>query len=228
MRSLLLFLLLVFSTQLLTVTADIYLQSTNELVYKFNDDTDVVGDTLKLIHNYTKPNGEIIAQDIAYFIDDKLVKGVTKLYPMEQTGEIEFLGEEIRLSFDDQGKKKSKTIDAVPTTIAGPMLNNFIIENWEILFKGDIVKYYLPAPEYLALGRFYLKKIETSKHQTANSVVYKMKPTNIFLKLFIKASYFVYDIDLRRIKAIHGTTILPIFRDGKWHKTSEVDIYFND
>lgn len=225
-------LLLIFIPFLLsaadTFSAEVYKQDTDPpllLYYQYND-YEIQGETEVLSHYYLLPDSSEAVTEKAFLRDGKLWKYNSNFYVTDEFSEIIVSDDEISISYTNNGKTKSKTFPFNDKLLVGPLFVEYLVSKWDELITGETVKFRLPASDLLTTAGFYLKKIENSPYEKPGTVVIKMGVSSIFLKLLIKSSYFVMDIDTKKVQEIHGLSILPHQDNGEWKKTTNVNIYY--
>lgn len=195
------------------------------LYYHYSDQKNL-DDQEILYHYYLLPDSSEAVVEEAIIENGELKKYTANFFISNEQSMLELKNRKLTVTYTKDGKTKSKTLDFDDTLLVGPLFVKHLVANWNNLIAGETVKFRLPAADMLTTAGFYLKKIDNSEFQKPGTVVIKMGVSSIFLKLLIKPSYFVMDTDTRRVKEIHGLSILPHKKDGEWKKTTNVEIYF--
>jgi len=130
------------------------------------------------------------------------------------------------MRFQKNNETNSKLFDFPDDLVVGPLFNHFVQENWQTLLNGSNLHMKLPAPGVMRIAMFTFRKVN-SDYAGERQVAFKLSPTNLILKIFISASYFVYNLDSRRLEKIHGNSILKTEINGSFTNTTNVDIYYN-
>ncbi|MDP8241529.1 MAG: hypothetical protein RAP70_02915 [Candidatus Celaenobacter antarcticus] len=208
--------------------AEVYKQDTDPplLLYYHYNDYENNGDIKILSHYYLMPDSSEAVVEKAVLRNGTLWKYNADFYVTDESSEITLENDQLSIIYNNEGKIKSKSISFRDTLLVGPIFVEHLVSKWDQLLSGKTVRFRLPAPDMLTSAGFYLKKINNSKYEQPSTVVIKMGVSSFFLKLLIKPSYFVMDTETRRVKEIHGLSILPHQENGTWTKTTHVNIYF--
>lgn len=210
-------------------TAEVYKQDTDPpllLYYQYNEH-EIQGETEVLSHYYLLPDSSEAVTEKAVLKDGKLWKYNANFYVTDELSEILLDDQQLSITYTDRGKTKSKTFSFDDNLLVGPLFVEFLVSKWNELISGETVKFRLPATDLLTTAGFFLKKVENSKYEKPGTIVIKMGVSSIFLKLLIKSSYFVMDVETKRVKEIHGLSILPHLDNGEWKKTTKVNIFYD-
>lgn len=203
----------------------VYQQNTDELIFFQTNEFFEYPDSTVLIHKYLHPDSSLAALDKVILQNDKLKSTYTQFFDVEEIGEIKVDDNSIIMNFWKEDNMKSKVFDLPEDLIVGPLFNKHVTENWNSLLRGEKLYLKLPAPEVMQIATFTFKPVE-SGYANTDQVVFKLSPASIILKLFIAPSYFVYDLETKLLRSIHGNTILKTKKKGKFTKTTDVDIYY--
>jgi hypothetical protein len=218
-------LLLSLSICLYSSKADIYRQNTKELIFTYQDETIAYRDSTVIRHFYYTPEGVLAAIDEAVTQENSLIRAKTRLLQIDEAGQSFLSNDKVLLHFNRKGDVKQKEFSIDKEILVGPLFDTFVQENWTSLIGGEDERFLLPAPDVMMIGNFSLKRVD-SEYTTPEKAVFRLSPVSLFLKIFITPSYFVYNLKTRELTEIHGTTILPTQKNGKWGKTTDADIYF--
>ena len=212
-----------------TFQARIYRKGSNrgELLFTHYNERSTKADSLILKHFYVKPDGEVSAIDKAILINGKFVKGESTFFDVNEKGEVFLSSDKLKMQFSKGDVYKEKEIEFEGNLLLGPLFNDYITSNWQQILTEEKVYFYLPAPEFLRVARFYVIKDESNPYTGEGRTVVRMTVNSFFLKFFIDSTYFVYDTKSLRLLEIHGTTILRTKNEnGDWEDTTEVEIYY--
>jgi hypothetical protein len=205
--------------------ANVFLQDTGKLIFSQSNEIISYPDSTVLAHKYFTPEGELAALDEVVLVDQQFKRAFTKFYQVEEAGEVIRKGDKMLMRFQKDNESKQKLLDFPDELIVGPLFNSFVQKNWRTLLDGTNLHFKLPAPEVMQVATFTFRKVN-SDYASQRQVAFKLSPTNLILKLFISASYFVYDLDTRRLAKIHGNSILKTEINGSFTTTTNVDIYY--
>jgi hypothetical protein len=203
----------------------VYRQNTDELIFLQTNEFFEYADSTVLIHKYLHPDSSLAALDKVTLQNNTLKRTYTHFFDVEEIGEIKVEGTSVIMNFWKENDRKSKVFDFPEALVVGPLFNKHIIDNWDTLLREEKLYLKLPAPEVMQIATFTFKPVE-SNYGKKNQIVFKLSPASIILKLFIAPSYFVYDLETKLLQSIHGNTILKTKENGKFTKTTDVDIYY--
>ena|GEM_PF-6633660 len=182
--------------------------------------------TLEMIRNfYALPDSRVTVYDEVILKNGEFVSSFSRLDQIEERARLERQEDRIRVQYRNADGSKEKIIGFEPDLISGPVFTRFVHAHWDRLKTGEQVTFHLPAPNLLRLVRFKMSRDDRSRYAREDALVLKMEPAGFFVRFFVDASYFVFDLDSRRLEEIHGLTILPVKRNGKW-QNAHVNMYF--
>jgi len=230
-NSCILFLLLVFVSIIqaeVLFEAKVYRQGSNkkELLFYHYNTIETKGKQKIITHYYTTPDSTIATIDKVVLENGVFNTASAEFLEVDESGKLYRSEDKLLMQFQKNSKSKEKEIDFPDNLLVGPLFNDYIKANWEKLTSTEMIKFRLPAPEILRTVEFSFQKIDDSPYQKSNSVVFELDATNILLKWLIQPSYFVYDLSSKRLQEIHGNSILKTKVDGKWTKSTNVEIYY--
>ena len=209
--------------------AEIYRQGSNKqdfLFYHYNEIEET--DSLTYLrHFYIRADSSIATLDEVVMEDGEFRSSRAEFFEVNEVGSVLRNGDRMILQFEKNGETKEKEKNYPIDLLVGPLFNDYIIENWETLLNNEKIYFKLPAPDIQQVATFNLKEVKNSEYAKSGHIVFKMNVASIFLKLLVKPSYFVYELESKRLKSIHGMTILRTKKDGKWQPSTNVDIYYS-
>ena len=205
--------------------AEVYLQGTDSLIFYKINEIQTFPDSTILIHKYLNVDQSLAAIDFVKLENNEISHAFTKFFQVDGKGEIIRKGNRLLMKFSNSKEVKEKDIDYPDDLLVGPLFNRYVHQHWQTLLSGKSMDFQLPAPEILQTATFTLKKVD-SEYAKSNHVAFQLSPKNILLKLFVDESYFIYDLQTMLLMSIHGNTILKTKIDGKYTKTTNVDIYY--
>jgi len=208
--------------------ARIYQQDSDppELLFLHYNEQYSKGDSTFLKHYYLLPDSTVSVDDEVVLLNDEFYRARSQFFQVQETGEVIRKGYRILMRFSDKGEVKEKEFDYKKGLLFGPMFNDFVKMHWFQLLKGEEIGFFLPAPDILRIARFEFERVINSSYEKPGKAVFRMSVASWFLKLFLKSTYFVYDLETKLLESIHGVSILRTEQDGKWEKTTNVDIYY--
>jgi hypothetical protein len=206
-------------------SADIYLQNTNQLVFRQYNSRVVKDNEEILKHIYTFPDGSpklhetVIKRNGAFseyrvkFFDSGCECGIIRQKKL------------IKFRFKKEDKVKRGVSEYKSDLVMGPTLSDFIQSNWDKLVRGDVVYFLLPVMNLQRLATFKLKRLNESPSTREGSIVIEMGIANFFLGFLIDPVQMVYDATRKRVLEIHGPSLLDRKVNGE-RVNIDVDIYY--
>src|SRR2546423_935375 len=213
--------------------------NSKKLLFKSQRTATRSGSTVRVVCDYTYPDGSLAARDRIVYEAGQLASFESEEL---QTGEKG--GAVVRIDPENPGKKKiffdytvgvgDKAKKSKATESQGPenevlvddMIPGFIVAHWDTLMKG------LPAKfRYIALSRketvgFKLSKDSTVLREGKPVVRIKMEPTSIIIAQLVDPLFFVVEPQgAHRILEYIGRTT-PMIRSGnKWKDLDAITIF---
>ena len=208
-------------------TGDIYLAGTNrgELLFRQTNSIEHKGDLTILRHTYAKPDGSPATVEEVTLKDGEIVDYYVDFATNDCGCRLERSGDKVKFSFFRGDTSRTGERAYVPTLVTGPMLNGFILKNWDALVKGETVYFHFPAMPLQRIVRFKLSRNDGSPHARNGAVVLKMDIANFFIRLFVDPVDLVFDMPTRRLAEIHGKSLLEREVNGKI-ENPVVSIYY--
>lgn len=230
----LMFVGLILSLALTTLTAqdlfeaDIYLLGSNKEVLLFthkNSEKEIDG-KLVWTQYYYQPDGTLFAKDqLILDKNERWETHKTSFPPLNEYSVMKRDGDKVNIMFSRDGKEKTRTSNIKNPIVFGATQQRFLYENFNRIKGGEELILYTPAPEFLRLIKLNIRRIENSEYEKPGLMVVKMETKNPILSWFVGKSYYVIDLENRRIVEIHGSSILKRQVNGKWDYV-DVDMYF--
>jgi hypothetical protein len=207
-------------------TARVYHRETGEFLYWQYNQVTSTDSTVTQTHNYLHADSTLAVVDEVVLKNGIPWKFYSKFYDIGEESLIILEDDFLQINYWENGEQKSKAFEFEDRLLSGPLFNDFVQEKWNSLLQGEVEKFRLPAADMLTTGGFYLKQVDGSEYKKKGTVVFKMGISSIFLRLWIKPSYFVYDLENKQLLEIHGLTILPNKVDDDWSRTTNADIFY--
>jgi hypothetical protein len=202
--------------------ARVYRQDTDELLfYQYNRVTQS-GESTTLEHFYITPDSSRAAYDMATVRDGLLYAAVTEFPQANEAARLLRQGDALVMQFEADDKSDEGRFDFPENLVVGPLFTDFIVSHWSRLMEGESISITLPAPRVMRLARFTLRRVGRDEQR----VTIRMSVASIFLKLFIGSSDFVFDLTHRRLREIHGATILKTRTKTGWSQSTDASIYY--
>jgi hypothetical protein len=209
--------------------AKVYRQGTarEELLFYHHNQRVVEGEMEIRRHFYLLPDSTVANIDEVVLESGEFSRSKAQFLQVDQIGEVIRRGERMILRYSEDSNTKEREMDYPPDLLVGPLFNEHIIKHWSKLIEGEKLYFKLPAADVQRVATFTFRRVEKSDYEEPGNIVFRLDVASIFLKLFVKSSYFVYDETDKLLQSIHGASILPTRQDGKWQKTTDVDIYYS-
>lgn len=195
------------------------------LFYHYNRNANTDQKTI-LSHYYVLPDSSIAVIDEVILENGEFRQSQSQFLEVNEIGTVIRRGERMTLRFSKDGKTKEKELDYPPDLLVGPLFNDHIIKNWQSLLAGEKIYFKLPAPDIQQVATFTFEKDEKTEYEKPGHIVFKLDAASFFLRFLVRPSYFVYDLQSRRLMEIHGTTILRTKQNGKWQNSTDVNMYY--
>ncbi|MDD3715490.1 MAG: hypothetical protein PHT46_00115 [Candidatus Marinimicrobia bacterium] len=208
--------------------ADIYLLGSNKEVKLFThkNSEEIQNGERVWTQYYYQPDGTLFATD--QLILDREANWHTHktAFPLlKEFSVMERKGENLAFFYSRDGKSKSKDRKIEQPVVFGPTQQRFLYENIDRIAKGEELMIFTPAPEFLRLIEFKVRRIEGSEYERPGHMVVEMGTQNPIISWFLGKSFYVVDLDSKLIMEIHGASILKREVKGKWEYVN-VDMYF--
>lgn len=209
--------------------AEIYLLGSNKevLLFTHKNSEEEINGKLVWTQYYYQPDGTLFARDqLILDKNERWETHKTAIPPLKEHSVMERSGDKLNFMFSRDGKEKTRTRNIDDPIVFGATQQRFLYKNFERIKNGEKLIIYTPAPEFLRLIEFNIRRIEDSEYEKPGMMVVEMETQNPILSLFLGESYYVIDLGNERIVEIHGASILKRQVDGKWDYV-DVDMYFS-
>jgi len=221
------------------LTASIYSQGggSQHLLYRFKRVAEQSGPTLKVLREYTYPDGRLAARERAIYSGDSL-----RTYELEelQTGGAGSARIEadpknparLTITFQyaatpsSRARSESRHEPLSENTLVNDMVGSFLASHWEQLRTGQAVRcQYVVVPRRETLG-FSFKKDSECKWRGKDVLVLKMRPTNPFISALVDPLYFtVEEAPPHRVLQYAGRTTPKILEGNRWRDLDAVTVF---
>ena len=124
----------------------------------------------------------------------------------------------IRYKKNKTTKFKEKTQDKYPHLLHGSMIALYLQKHIGKLSKNRKVSFRLLVPKYLTAYKFTVKKVKETRVNGKDCFLLKMVPSSIFLKPFVKSTYFCIQKDPPHHLMKYEGIITPKAGDGKSYR----------
>lgn len=112
----------------------------------------------------------------------------------------------------EQGSGKTQKVD---NFINGPMMEDFIRQQWDKLAAGDVVKVAFSVLELERTVDFKFEKVKESERLGKKVVVIKMKPANFFISALVDSIFIEFDLTTKKMVYFKGRTPLKVLKSGE-------------
>ena len=152
-----------------------------------------------------------------YEFDDKQQQGLGTLEVQEKT---------LKLSWAQDGKTKTKTVDRPDNLTFGPLYPEFLRQNFDKLLKGDKVLGTVPvlSKDHLMTAELAFQRKPKLEHGDGKICI-SMKPANWFVALFFPPIDLYFNAKTQVLEDVHGMSLLKEKIKGDW-KMTEVDLFY--
>jgi hypothetical protein len=208
--------------------ANIYLMGSNKEVKLFThkNSEEKSGDELVWTQYYYQPDGTLFATDQLILDSNENWHTHKTSFPVINEHSVMVRQDDkVSFEFTRDGKTKNKSRKMEEPIVFGPTQQRFLYERFDKIKSGEVISIYTPAPEFLRIIEFKIRRIDDSEYERPGTMVVEMGTQNPILSWFLGKSYYVIDLDSGRIAEIHGASILKREVNGKW-EYADVDMYF--
>ena len=209
--------------------AEVYGQDSNREEFLFYHFNEIIQDSSKTIlrHYYTLADSTVATLDEVVLENGQFKSSRAQFFEVNEVGSVLRNGDRMILRFEKDGEIREKEKEYPEDLLVGPLFNDHILKNWQALLDGEKIYFKLPAPDIQQVATFTFREVNNKDYDKPGQIVFKLDVASIFLKLLVKPSYFVYELDTKRLMSIHGMTILRTQKNGKWQQSTNVDIYYS-
>jgi hypothetical protein len=155
---------------------------------------------------------------VSYEFDDRQQGGL---------GKVQVQGQELLLSWTQDGKTKEKRVPAPKTLILGPLYADLLRQRWDPLMAGEAIVGTVPvlSRDRLMTATLAFKR-SPAQDKGDGTLCVVMKPANWFVALFFPPINLHFDPATKRLANVQGMSLLKEKIKGKWEMT-EVDLDYN-
>lgn len=209
--------------------AEVYRQGSNkeEFLFFHYNEIEQQENLTYLTHYYLLADSTVATKDEVILENGEFKSSRAEFFEVNEVGSVLRNGDRMILRFEKDGKVREKEKDYPEDLLVGPLFNDFIKQRWQTLINGEKIYFKLPAPDIQQVATFTFRRVENEDYDQPGRIVFKLDVASIFLKLFVNPSYFVYELETKRLMSIHGMTILRTKENGKWQQSTDVDIYYS-
>jgi len=221
-------------------TATVYETGSNRkhILFKYRRTVTQSGSLLKVVREFSYPDGKIAARETIEYENDNLVsydleelqinaRGTAKVRQSSKSqskGEVSFA---YVTGIGSTAKTNANTEKLAPDTIVADMMAPFLTLHWDELVKGKTIKCrYIAATRAETVGFEFVKTSEST--QDGRPVVtIKMSPSSIIIAALVDPLYFVIEKNgEHRTLSYRGRTT-PKIKDGDKWKDLDAETVFD-
>jgi len=187
-------------------TATVYEAGSNRkhVLYKYQRTATWSGTVLKVVREFSYPDGKAAAREIIVYEEDRLLsyeleelqinaRGTAKVRPPAKSqpkGEIAFA---YITGVNTAAKTNANTEKLAPDTIIADMMAPFLVAHWAELMKGKAVKCRFIAATRAETVGFEFMKTSESMQNGKPVVTIKMSPSSLIVAALVDPLYFVLE-----------------------------------
>ena len=206
----------------------------HKLLFRFKRQATRSGSTLKVVRDYTYPDGKPAAQEQVVYNGNNLVSLTLREFQIGAEGSARIkrpAGQgDGTLEFDyvksPGGAVKSRTEGLRENTLVGDTVGPFLADHWDELMRGAKLKSrYIAVPRLETVG-FTFFKDTGSAAQNPEAVTIKMEPTSRIIAAIVDPLYFSVEKEApHRVLQYSGRTTPKLNVRGKWEDLDAVTVF---
>jgi len=210
----------------------------NKLLFKSRRMATRTGTTVKVLCEYTYPDGSLAARDLITYEAGHLVSVETDEFQIGETGKAvigpdpKSAGQR-RIVFEytkghgGEEKRSSDSESLQNDTLVDDMIPDFMVSHWDGLMAGETAKFrFIALSRKETVGFKLVKESETTRAGKA-VVRIKMEPTSIIIARLVDPLYFIVEKDgAHRVLEYIGRTT-PLIKNGAKWKDLDGDTVFD-
>lgn len=219
-----------------SLTGAIYERGTDrqKLLFRFKRQVTRSGSTLRVVRDYTYPDGKAAAEEEVVYEGTNLVSFVLREFQIGALGSAQIRrstgpGEgSLQLEYvkSPGSAAKSRTEGLRESTLTGDMVAPFLADHWEALMRGEKVKCRFIAVERTETVGFTFVKERGSDAKNAEVASIKMEPTSRIIAAIVDPLYFsIEKAPPHRVVQYSGRTTPKLNVRGKWEDLDAVTVF---
>jgi hypothetical protein len=153
-----------------------------------------------------------------YEFDDKQQQGL---------GTLVVEAKKLQLSWVQDGKTKTKTVDRPDNLTFGPLYPELLRQNFDKLLKGEKIFGTVPvlSKDRLMTAELAFQRKPKLEHGDGKICI-SMKPANWFVALFFPPIDLYFNEKTQVLEDVHGMSLLKEKSGNEW-KMTEVDLFYD-
>ena len=207
----------------------------SKLLFRFKRQATRSGSNLKVVRDYTYPDGKLAVQEMVVYQGDNLVSLTLREVQIGAEG-----GARIRRStspnsegtiqFDyvkSPGSARKERSEALRNnTLIGDMIGPFLADHWAALMRGEKLRTrYIAVPRMETAGFTFVKDAATDP-KNPRAVLIKMEPTSRIIAAIVDPLFFSLEkAPPHRILEYNGRTSPKLNIRGKWEDLDAITVF---
>jgi hypothetical protein len=205
-----------------------------KLLFRFKRQSTRSGSTVRVVRDFTYPDGKPAAQEEAVYEGNNLSSFILREFQIGAEGSAKVR----RATSQAEGTvqfeyvkspgnaAKSRTEAWQENTLIGDMVGPFLASHWDALMRGEKVKSrYIAVPRMETVGFTFVKEA-ASNPQNAEAVSIKMEPTSLIIAAIVDPLYFRLEKAApHRVLEYSGRTTPKLNIRGKWEDLDAVTVF---
>jgi len=203
-----------------------------QVLFKFKREATRSGATLKVVRQYSYPNGNLASVERVEYQGDNLVsfeleelqtgaRGSARIDRGAASGTIYF---QYVTELGGTPKKDSETLQ--PDTLVGDMVGPFLARHWDALMGGREVKCrYITVARRETVGFTFIKTSETSADGQP-AIIVKMTPTSRIIRAIVDPLFFTIQKESpHHVLRYAGRTTPKTKAGNKWKDLDAITVF---
>jgi len=203
-----------------------------KLLFRFKREATRTGSRLKVLRDFTYPDGKLAVREEAVYEGNNLVSFVLRELQIGALGKVTIRRSpglnDIQFDYVKGPGNPVKTRREAfhENTLIGDMVGPFLAEHWEALMRGEKVKCrYIVVPRLETVGFTFLKAAGFDA-KTPGTVTIKMEATSRIIAALVDPIYFSLEKTTpHRVVEYSGRTTPKLYDRGKWEDLDAVTVF---
>jgi hypothetical protein len=218
----------------LSLTGTIYSTDSDnrQILFKFKRDAARSGATLKVLRQYSYPDGKLASVERVEYQGNNLVSFELEELQIGARGSARIDRTAATIHFEyttdtrpgSVGKKSSEPLQ--PDTLVGDMVGPFLVRNWDALIGGRELKCrYIAAQRRETVGFTFTKTSETTVDGHP-AIIVKMAPTSLIIRALVDPLYFTIQKEApHHVLQYVGRTTPKLKVGNKWKDLDALTVF---
>jgi hypothetical protein len=210
---------------------------TNKILYTFKRTATRSNGTLRVVRDFSYPNGSLAAQEIlvyqsgqldSFFLDEKQTgaSGRAKVWSDPKNPARRELHFDWTTGPGEGGKKKTDSETLQPDSLVGDMMPDFILAHWNDLAAGKPVNFRFVAQSRLETVGFKLLKDSDVTVRGTAALRLKMQASSFIIAQIVDPIFFVVEkASPHRVLEYEGRTTPKLREGNKWKDLDARTVY---